>query len=49
MEIISLSITTHIYLIYIFSSIMFFNLIAVLILKDFIKLAKLYFVFFAHN
>ena len=41
MEIISLSITTHIYLIYIFSSIMFFNLIAVLILKDFIKLAKL--------
>ena len=41
MEIMSLSITTHIYLIYIFSSIMFFNLIAVLILKDFIKLAKL--------
>ena len=41
MQIISLSITTHIYLIYIFSSIMFFNLILVLILKDFIKLAKL--------
>lgn len=41
MQIMSLSITTHIYLIYIFSSIMFFNLILVLILKDFIKLAKL--------
>lgn len=41
MDIMSESVTTHIYTIYILFGIMIFNLFAVSVIKDFVKLAKL--------
>lgn len=41
MNIMNESVVTHVYTIYILFGIMFFNLIAVTVIKDFLKLAKL--------
>lgn len=41
MDIMSESVTTHIFIIYILFGIMFFNLMSVFFIKDFVKLAKL--------
>ncbi|NQY95276.1 MAG: hypothetical protein HRT43_14015 [Campylobacteraceae bacterium] len=41
MDIMSSSIVTHVYMIYFLFAIMVFNLIAVNVIKDFVKLAKL--------
>jgi len=41
MDIMSDSITTHVFMIYVLLAVMLFNLGAVLVVKDFVKLAKL--------